>query len=119
MLDITMAVTFSVYPCPGAMFAYTSMPPAPPPVMPRLGGYCLKATVHVTDHKGCPIARVTGFNKSPSVGKDTELACKQHVRTLRGKKYVCGEAGVTLLHNTPQLCTGEYYWSMGDTTKRL
>lgn len=103
-----------------------AMPPAKPPGLPTFGSYCFKATCEVYDDnarpRGCPIAHLTGYDKQPTIGKDTEYACRIHVRSLRGKKYRCGEASVVLLPTpSPKMeCSGQVFFAMdGQPTKRL
>ena len=112
-------------PPPLPKFAFRSglgiaMPPTAPPKLPTFGSYCFKATCEVTGAEGCPIARVTGYDTSPEIGKRTELACRSHVRGLRGH-HECGDASVVMLPSVgPDMsCKGEFFYTEGDTTKRL
>ncbi len=103
------------------------MPPAPPPNKPQFGNYCFKATCQVTEedeHTGCPIARgrVTGYDKHPGVGKDTEYACATYFRSQGKTTFRCGEAQVVMLPHPalgPNECSGQMFWTIDDQTHRM
>jgi len=99
-----------------------SMPPALPPNKLSYGGYCMRATCNVVkdgdEPAGCPIGRVTGYDKHPGVGKDTESVCAHHARTM-GSGYRCLPAEVVLLTNSDMECSGQMFFTMGSDTKRL
>ncbi len=98
----------------------TAMPPAPPPVHKSLGGYCLRATCSVTDVQGCEIARVKGYDKNMAVARNTEIACRQHVRALKGQgRLKCSEAEVVMLASSPLECSGQVFFVMDGATKQL
>lgn len=91
-------------------------PPTKPPGLPKLGSYCLKATCVVEDAQGCPVGKVTGYDKSPEIGRDTERACRAHV----GGAYVCGEASVVLLPNLEGMeCSGQMFFTFDGHTKKI
>lgn len=96
----------------------TALPPAPPPVVKGLGGYCLRATCRVTNAAGEEVAVTRGFDKNVSVGRDTEIACKRHVRSLRGR-FACSEAEVVMLANSPLECSGQIFFTLDGNTKQL
>lgn len=109
-------------------------PPAPPPKKPKLGSYCFKATCDIysvygdaqnedSPVRGCPIARVTGYDTHPGVGKDTEYVCQTQVNLLGHTTHRCSEAQVVMLPNVRQgdglECSGQMYFTMDDVTKKL
>lgn len=103
-----------------------TMPPSKPPVLPRFGSYCFKATVDVMDDTpGCPVhraGRMTGYDTDLLVGNAVETACRAHVKTLGGKKrYSCGDARVVMLSNHANMqCNGEMFFELtGGAVKRL
>ena len=103
-----------------------SLPPAgvPPAGGLRIGGYCFKATCRVDPvggSTGAPVATVTGYDTSPAIGADTERACRLHVRGMRGRRYQCGAAAVTLLpnHSENLECSGQVFFTMDSETKQL
>ena len=96
---------------------------APPnkPVPPKqIGSYCFRATclVHDDGVAGCPIAKVKGYDTSPAVGKDTEMACRAHLRSMPGSLR-CGEAEVVMLSATDMECSGQMMFVMDGTVRRL
>lgn len=112
-------------------------PPAPPPKKPKLGSYCFKATCDIysvapgradesVDQwpiQGCPVAKVTGYDTHPGVGKDTEYVCQTQVNLLGSTTHRCTEAQVVMLPNVRQgdglECSGQMYFTMDDVTKKL
>lgn len=111
-------------------------PPTPPPTRAKLGSYCFKATcdIYAVDAtpgsapaewpvRGCPIAKVTGYDTHPGVGKDTEYVCQTQVNLLGKTTHRCTEARVVLLPNMRQSdgmeCSGQMYFTMDDVTKKL
>ncbi len=115
-------------------------PPMPPPKKPKLGSYCFKATCEIysvydtttgnSDEsgsewpiKGCPIAKVTGYDTHPGVGKDTEYVCQTQVNLLGKTTHRCTEASVVMLPNMRQgdgmECSGQMYFTMDNVTKKL
>lgn len=96
------------------------MPPTRPKSKKKFGGYCFRATCVVTDSElGCPIAKVKGYDKAPTIGKDTEFACKQHLRTANGEHRVCGDAEVVMLPSFDMECSGEVFWVEQGSVRRL
>lgn len=101
-----------------------TMPPSPPGGKLRYGAYCFKATCQVyrdDEPEGCPIARVVGYDKSATVGKDTEYVCSAHVRTaMPGERVRCSKAEVVLLAGNPKLeCSGQVFFEMDGATKKI
>lgn len=110
-------------------------PPMPPPRKPKLGSYCFKATCDIysvyddappTDDwpiKGCPIAKVTGYDTHPGVGKDTEYVCQTQINLLGNTTHRCTEAQVVMLPNVRQgdglECSGQMFFTMDNVTKKL
>ena len=96
-----------------------TMPPKPPARKKRFGGYCFRATCVVTDTVlGCPVGKAKGYDKNPSIAKDTEEVCKHHARML-GNKYTCGEAEIVMLPNLDMECSGQVFFVMDGNVKRL
>lgn len=111
-------------------------PPAPPPTKPQLGSYCFKATcdIYAVDAdptsppeewpvRGCPIAKVTGYDTHPGVGKDTEYVCRTQVNLMGKTTHRCTDAQVVMLPNIRQgdgmECSGQMYFTMDNATKQL
>jgi hypothetical protein len=102
-----------------------AMPPAAPPAQKQFGGYCFRATCHIEDDndvKGCPIAKIKGYDRSPQIGKDTEDVCRAHARTMareHGRTYRCNSAEVVMLHHSDMDCSGQFVLVMDGTVRRL
>lgn len=100
-----------------------AMPPAPPPSKPIFGNYCFRATCTVVrdgdaPSNACPVGRVTGFDRHPGVGKDTEYVCNAHLRTL-GPGHTCMPAEVVMLRSSRLECSGQMFWTVDGVTKKL
>ncbi len=104
-----------------------SAPPAKPPAPAKFGSYCFRATCEVVDEGlGCPVAKVKGYDTSPTIGEDTEYACSMHARELRrdradgGPGIACTPAEVVLLPKAPNMeCSGQVFVVMEGEVKRL
>lgn len=100
-----------------------TMPPTKPPSQKKYGGYCFRATCHISDSTlGCPVAKIKGYDRTPTVGRDTESVCRVHAKRMSGQApgtYTCGEAEVVMLPATDLECTGQMYFVMDGEVKKL
>jgi hypothetical protein len=102
-------------------------PPASPPAQRGFGGYCMRATCEVQDSLGCPVAKVSGYDKHPDVVKATQKACESRARALSGRRgpglnsrqYRCMAAELVLLPYSSMECSGQVFWTMDGETKQL
>lgn len=98
------------------------MPPAPPPTTLGFGDYCFRATCAVVrggdGDNACPIARVTGYDRHPGVGKDAEYVCAAHVRATDGGMR-CLPAEVVMLPRSRAACSGQMFWIVDGKSKRI
>lgn len=99
-------------------------PPRKPGQLKKHGSYCFRATCTIHDDagapRGCPVAKIKGYDKSPQIGKDTEEVCRVHVRTMDGASTLrCGEAEVVMLPHSDMECSGQMVFVQGGNVKRL
>lgn len=94
-----------------------TMPPSAPPGKKTFGDYCFRATCRVEDAQGCPVAKVKGYGKSPAVAGDTEAACRRHAASTG--KWTCSDAEVVMLPSLDMECSGEIFFTMGGSVKKL
>ena len=98
----------------------TVLPPHKPPTLPGYGDYCLRATCRVI-RDGQDVGYAKGYDTDLAVADNTERACKLEARTMssRGRQYTCSAAEVVMLPNADNDCSGQVFFSVGTTTKRL
>lgn len=95
------------------------MPPSKPRKPKRFGDYCFRATCPITDTiKGCPIAKVKGYDKTPKITADTEAACKKQAAKMGGT-YACGATELVMLPALDMECSGQIMFVFEGSVKRL
>lgn len=98
----------------------TALPPSKPPTLPGFGDYCFRATCRVSSG-GEDVGFAKGYDTDLSVADNTERACRLEARTMnsRGRTFTCSAAEVVMLPNAPNECSGQVFFSIGTSTKRL
>lgn len=98
-------------------------PPYKPPTPLRFGSYCFRATCQIFDEsqRGCPVAKVKGYDRSPQIAADTEEVCRAHVRMTGdgGIPLRCSDAEVVLLPATDMECSGQIMLVKDGSVRRL
>lgn len=97
--------------------AYQPPPRARPAWRRTFGSYCLKAQCPMYDEAGRLVGRVMGYDRYVSIQDEVEHACRLEAARLPGVR--CGEARLTLLSDYRKECSGEVYFVLDDTARRL
>ena len=61
--------------------------------------------------------KVTGYDTTPEIAKETESACKLHARSYGNVR--CGEATLVMLRASDKSCEGEIYFELDGNTKKI
>ena len=69
------------------------------------------------DEEGRLVGRVMGYDRYMSIQGEVENACRLEAGRLPGA--ACGEARLTLLSDYRKACSGEVYFVLDDTARRL
>ena len=80
----------------------------------------MKATVVIEhdDMSRKEWGRVVGYDSELSIAKNTEIACRLHIKR-RSKNLKCNAASLTLLPGKSTECSGQIYFMFDSTLKRL
>jgi hypothetical protein len=100
----------------------TAVPPYKPPSKPVFGEYCFKATCRILDGAGQEVGHARGYDTELTVGDATERACKLETRSMRSSgrgQYSCAGAEVVMLPNSDEQCSGQVFFTVGTSTRRL
>jgi hypothetical protein len=100
----------------------TSLPPYKPPSKPTFGDYCFRATCLVVDGSGQEVGTAAGYDTDLAVGDNTERACRLEARSMRSSgrgQYVCRGAEVVMLPYSKEECSGQIFFTVGTSTRRL
>jgi len=94
-------------------------PPARPPWRRGYGEYCFRASCDLVGPKGAPssLGKVVGYDRYMSIAAHVENACSIQSRNHPGS--TCSTASVSLLSEHRKECSGEVWYVVDGTSKKL
>ena len=91
-------------------------PPARPPWRRGYGEYCFRASCELVGPSGLE-GKVIGYDRYMSIAADVENACSVQSRDHPGS--ACSVASVSLLSEYRKECSGEVYFVVDGTSRKL
>jgi hypothetical protein len=74
------------------------------------------------DGAGQEVGHAKGFDTDLAVADNTERACRLEARSMRSSgrgQYVCKSAEVVMLPYSKEECSGQVFFTVGTSTRRL
>ena len=110
-------------PAPGPRFATRPRltlehgPPERPPWRRGYGTYCIQAACNLVDSQGGTVGKVVGYDRYISIQDAVEQGCRVNAHRVPGSS--CGPVTLTMLSDIRKECSGEVFFVMDGTSRRL